>query len=448
VDTLEQWTTMLSNLGPAGTAIALGAVPAVAAIASYVTRMASQAKIERLEGEIARMNDNRTAERDASEQRLKILQDKGASDLELYTNRYTELLDRHKLLLKRGVLLSSQIESIAAETAEIAERLDATDYSVLVPAPTSIPGDDPDQLVFLFASGPQAAELKWVRVPVATSLSGQAYKSGQPTIGSPLGRAFATLTDKITHYKTSETLSVPLRYKARRVGVAQFLNKHVGRFDELDKQNALGWCSTLAVRVADFVSDPRLLADMGFAPRSNQYNVSLLFIDLSRYSSLFEMLDNGTIIDILNQYFDELSTIASRYGARIDQYIGDGAFIVFNPDQNQQAHQEAALNAAKEMRASFQSMRKRWVTLGYAGIESTFVRIGLSSGLATRAEIGSSQSRRTTFIGPEVNSAAYACESGERNCDTICVTGRFAEALSMDLGALKPIAESIYTLQD
>jgi adenylate cyclase len=173
-----------------------------------------------------------------------------------------------------------------------------------------------------------------------------------------------------------------------------------------------------------------------------------LFIDLSHYSDLFEILDNGTIIDILNQYFEELSAIASRYRARIDQYIGDGAFVVFNPDQNQTNHKQDALKAAKEMLDSFKSMRRRWVTIGHKGIGSVFVRIGLSTGLATLADIGSSQSRRTTFIGPEVNSAAYACESGDRTRDTISVTRGFAEALSMDLHTLRPIAESIYALLD
>jgi class 3 adenylate cyclase len=431
-NTLEQLTTIFSQFGSAGIGVALAAVPVAAGLAAYITRMGSQAKIDRLEGEVSRIETKRTDEQ------------------KLWEERYAELQDKYQTIVRRGALIQSQIDAIRAEALEIAQKLDATDYSVLVPAPASIDGDQPDQLVFLIASGPQAARLRWIRVPMATSLSGQVYISGQPTIASPspLGNSFATVTDKITNIKTNEALSICLRYKNRRVGVAQFLNKRLGRFNTDDIDIASSQCLTLAVRVGEFLSDDRRLAELGFSSRSDQYNVTLLFVDLSHYSRLFDSMDTFVIIALLNQYFEELTGIAARYKGRVDQYIGDGALIVFNADQNQQAHEQAALAAANEMRAAFQIMRDRWVKRGYQGTEGIFVRIGLSCGLATRAELGGIHSRRTTFIGQEVNSAALACELGARDRDTICVTRKYAETLGMDLGALISKAEPIYELRD
>jgi class 3 adenylate cyclase len=415
----DQLAGLLASIGPTGTALAIAAVPVVAAVAVYVTRMGTQSKVDRLEGEISRLQTSKNEE------------------LAISNQKYVDLDERYQALLRRGVMIQSQIETLRSEIEEIADQLDASDYSILVPAPTSIPGDVPDQLVFLCASGPQAAKLQWVRVPISSSLSGQVYTSGQSTIASPpaSGAAFATRTDKITDYKTNETLSVCLRYRSQRVGVAQFLNKRSGRFDSDDIGRANILCSTVAVRVSDFISDPRRLVEMGHAPRRNQIDVTVMFIDLSNFDKLFSVLDTSVITDLLNQYFQDLGSIAFKHGATIDQFMGDGALFVFNIDQSQNDHQKAAFAAAVEMRCAFQVLRQRWVTLGYAGTDSTFVRFGLSCGSVTRTELGHSQVRRVTVIGPAVNAAAYACDGGPRDRDTICVAQNFKETLEKTPGS-------------
>lgn len=410
---LDQFAGLLAPLGPAGTALALAAVPVVAGAAVYVTRMGSQARIDRLEGELARLEKAKT------------------DDLADAARKLAELRDKYEAILRSGALIQSQLDAIVAEAAEVAARLDASDYAVLVPAPTFIPGDVPSRLVFLCASGPQAASLKWVRVPISGSLSGQVYLSGQATIASPppSGAAFASRTDQITDYKTQEALSVCLRYRNRRVGVAQFLNKRTGRFNSDDLDRAMLHCATLAIRVGDFVEDPRRLIEMGHAPRQKQFRATIMFVDLSHYGSLFDKLENSIIADMINQYFQELCAVALRHEGVVDQFIGDGILIVFNIDQNQDNHEIAALNAAIEMRSAFSRLRERWVTLGYAGSEALFVRFGLSCGLVTRVEVGPAQVRRLTVIGAAVNAAAEACDRGPRDRDTICLTQEAKEAL-------------------
>lgn len=411
---IEVLTGALSALGPAGTGLALAAVPVVAGAAVYITRMGSQAKIDRLEGDL---------------DRLKV---KSGEDLTKAADKFAELDAKYQAMLKSGALIQAQLSIIESETAEIADRLGATDYSVLVPAPSLIPGDAPDELVFLCASGPQAARLRWVRVQIATSLSGAAYRSDITTIASPPASSvsFATRTDRIIDYKTNETLSVPLRYKNQRVGVAQFLNKRTSKFESADADRAQALCATLAVRVGDFVSDTRNLIELGHAPRRNQHKVTIMIMDLSNYARLFEALDVSVITDMLNQYFQELCTIAMRHGAMIDQFMGDGALLIFNLDQTLDSHESAALDAATEMRKAFGDLRQRWVTLGYTGASGLRVRFGLSNGLVTRAEIGHPQSRRVTVLGPAVNIAAHICDHAPRDHDTICVTGDMREGLA------------------
>jgi class 3 adenylate cyclase len=412
---LEQLALMLSSFGPVGTGLALAAVPVVAGAAVYITRMGTQAQIDRLAGEIDQIKK------------------KAADDLTNAERKYTELDGRYQGILRSGALIQGLIEAIVAEAAEIAVRLDASDYAVLVPAPTAIPGDVPEQLVFLCASGPQSSTLLSVRVPISSSLSGEVYSSGKTTIASPSSSAgFANRTDKITGFKTNQTLSVCLRHRNGRVGVAQFLNKRSGQFDYDDAERAPALCATLAIRVGDFAADPRRMIEMGHAPRRNQYRITSMFVDLTNYSNLFRHLDSSVIADLLNQYFQALCTIAINNGATIDQFIGDGVLLLFNVDQRQDAHEAAALASATQMRAAFRDLRQRWVTLGYSGTETLFVRFGLSCGSVTRTELGYSQTRRVTVIGPAVNAAAYACESAPRDRDAICLTKEMREAVAAD----------------
>jgi class 3 adenylate cyclase len=248
--------------------------------------------------------------------------------------------------------------------------------------------------------------LRWVRVQIATSLSGAAYRSDITTIASPPASSvsFATRTDRIVDYKTSEALSVPLRYKNQRVGVAQFLNKRTSKFESADADRAQALCATLAVRVGDFVSDTRNLIELAHAPRRNQHKVTIMIMimDLSNYARLFEALDVSVITDMLNQYFQELCTIAMRHSAMIDQFMDDGALLIFNLDQTLDSHESAALDAATEMRKAFGDL----------------------------AEIGHPQSRRVTVLGPTVNIAAHICDHAPRDHDTICVTGDMREGLA------------------
>jgi class 3 adenylate cyclase len=411
-DALAQFSQMLGRLGTAGIGMALAAVPVAAAAAVYITRMGSQAKIDRLENDIH-----------LAEQRV-------AEDQAAATGRFAELEGRYQALLRTGPLIQAQIDAVEGVAADIASHIDAADFSVLVPAPTSIPGDMPSHLVFLCASGPQALKLKWVRVPIAKSLSGQVYSSGKASIVRPTasGSTFASRTDQALGYNTEEALSVCLRFRNQPVGVAQFLNKRSGTFSSIDVDRAIEQCSMLAIRVGEFVADPRRLIELGHAPRQNEYPAAILSVDLTGFHLLFSRMDNSSITDLLNQYFQELCSVAVAHGGTIDQVIGDGMLLVFNGRPSDEIGHHA-LTAALAMRARFRSLRGEWAALGYPGAAGLFVRLGLSTGPVTRVELGYVQNRRLTVIGPAVNEAAHACDAGPRDRDTICLSPGLKDAI-------------------
>jgi class 3 adenylate cyclase len=415
----------LTPLGQLGLGLAIAAVPTAAALATYIARIAFQAKIDFLQSDRDRLKEQK-------EDQIAELQ-----------RKYTDLDEKYQTVIRIGVVIQGMLQAIGEEVAEIAVRLDAGDYSVLVPAPTSIPGDEPDQLVFLCASGDQAAQLKWIRVPIdASSMAGAVFQSGQARIAAPpaSGTGFSARTDKVADYRTRETLSVCLQYRGKKVGVAQFLNKRDGRsFGSDDRERANTLCMPLSIRVADFLSDPRRLIELGHAPRQNQIEASVMFIDLSNSSALFGAVDSSVVVEMFNQYFAECCGIAVRHGAMIDQFIGDGALLLFNVSPQLDRHAAAAYAAAVEIKEAFGVLRRRWTTVGYAGSEGLFIRIGLEAGPVTRAELGYSNASRLTVIGKPVNTAAYACKGAPRDRDVIVMTAAFKARLG-DLAKGKPLA--------
>jgi class 3 adenylate cyclase len=409
---MNDLVNLISSFGALGTAVAIAAVPVISGAAVYVTKMGSQAKIDSLESEVNKLkqsidNDNVKAQQ-----------------------KYDELYERYTEMLRSGALIETQLNKIRSEIAEVAARLDASDYSVLVPATTADLGSCPDHLVFLCASGPQWSKLKYISVPINTSLSGEVFTTGTATIAAPtLPTTFANRTDKIIDYKTNQTLSVCLKYRNQNIGVAQFLNKRSGRFNSADTELAQALCAPLSIRVADFVSDPKGMIELGYAPQKDKRHITAVFVDLSNFAHLFSTIDAGVITRLLNEYFQEICTIALGHNAVVDQYIGDGIFFIFGLGQQQRQHPAEALKAATEMRDAFDSLRRRWITLGYSGTEALYIRLGLSCGVVSRAEIGHMQFRRLTVIGPAVNIASHVCEAAPRERDTICLSEEMLKAL-------------------
>ncbi|WP_404481057.1 adenylate/guanylate cyclase domain-containing protein [Novosphingobium sp. BL-52-GroH] len=428
----------MSNAGPIATGLAIAAVPVVAGIAVYLAKMGAQAKIDGLEGDTRRLKD-----------KIDSLETSKRTELDQSAERFVELEARYSAVLQTRALLQSQLDLITANIADIAMRLNAKDYSILVPAPTMVPGDRPHELVFLCASGPQGAKLRSVRVPIETSMSGQVFLSGSATIASPAqnGTTFSQQTDKVAEYQTDETLCACLYYRGDLKGVAQFVNKRGGRFNGQDVERAVELSNALSTLVGEFVSDPAKLGELGYSPRRNDFSATIMFVDLSGYSRLFDHLDNSVVNDILNQYFEALGNIALSYNAVIDQFIGDGMLIIFGGIGSAGNHQTDAVDAALKMVTAFATLRQRWATIQYRGTETLFVRLGLSTGPVTRTEIGHRQFRRLTVLGAVVNEAALTCEQAPRGRDTICLSRSLRDRIAYQASPVGEARHGVYELR-
>ncbi|MEO6091402.1 MAG: adenylate/guanylate cyclase domain-containing protein [Novosphingobium sp.] len=435
----EQFVGVMSNAGPLATGLAIAAVPFVAGLSAYITKMSLQAKIDGLDGDVRRLKD-----------RLADLQAVKDAEVERLDEQYKALESRYRAMIATRAALQSQLDVITASVEDLALHLDAKDYSIMVPAPTLIPGDRPDELVFLCASGPQGAKLRSVRVPVETSMAGQVFLSGSATIASPKrnGASFSSQTDQVSDYRTDEALSVCLHYRGEACGVVQFLNRHNARFSGEDVENAVRLSRGLSMQVGEFVADPTRLTELGYSPRRNDFSATVLFADMSGYSKLFDVLDSSVINDMLNQYFEAIGDVAFAHNAVIDQFVGDGVLIVFGGAAQTADHQNNAIEAARKMRIAFAALRRRWQTIEYHGADQVFLRIGLAAGPITRTEIGHRQFRRVTVLGACVNHAALVCERAPRGVDTICLSRTLSQAVSARTELINEADCGLFELKD
>jgi len=404
---LDQVTDLLTKVGPAGTGLAIAAVPVGITIAIYITKITSKVTVESLQAQLARETERH------------------AEETQKLENKLRDLESRHNDLVKVGPFLHEFLKDIEAQIVEIAARIDAQDYSILVGAPSSIAGAAPSDLVFLCLGPVRKPELERVRVPIASSFAGQAFRERRSVIRAPEprdGETFSRRTDKVADYRTKEVLSIPLLHRGIAVGVAQFLNKRGDRhFDADDATAAEQLAIYLSGSVARFIEDPRRLIQLGHAPRRNFADMSVLFADLSNFGHLFDELDSGVVTDMVNEALQRLCEIGLGAGGVIEQYMGDGFFLTFDASKLSGDHRLPAARAASMMKSAFAPIRDRWQTLGYPGSSDIFLRIGVSAGPVLKTEVGHAQHKRNTVIGPAVNVAAYLCEAGARTRDIVLV---------------------------
>jgi signal transduction histidine kinase len=119
-------------------------------------------------------------------------------------------------------------------------------------------GSDSD-LIFAASAGPVSEQLRGTRVPVATSLAGQAVREDRSLIVGDAQRDkhLYRPVDGFTGMTTQNLLAVPLRARGRIIGVLEVVNKLGGEFAQAD----LALLEALAGPAATAIENARLYED-------------------------------------------------------------------------------------------------------------------------------------------------------------------------------------------
>ena len=100
-----------------------------------------------------------------------------------------------------------------------------------------------------------------------------------------------------------------------------------------------------------------------------------------------------------------MTSIALKYGATIDKYIGDAMMLFFgDPDtKGEREDARACLKMALAMQERMKVLQNKWKNQGF--LEAFEVRIGVNTGYCNVGNFGSDQRLTYTIIGGEVNIA-------------------------------------------
>lgn len=145
------------------------------------------------------------------------------------------------------------------------------------------------------------------------------------------------------------------------------------------------------------------------SPTSQRKNATVLFADLSGFTAMSTNLDPEEVREIVNRYFEALSTAVRRYEGSVDKYIGDCVMAVFGVPTTHENDAERACRAALEMR-----MGVRDLAVGFSSeFQAPDVHIGINTGLVVAAPMGSGNSSQFTVMGDAVNLASRLCHEAE-----------------------------------
>jgi DNA-binding response OmpR family regulator len=195
-----------------------------------------------------------------------------------------------------------------------------------------------------------------------------------------------------------------LRELTARIGTALAAKRSVER--------KLGELRRISDHFAKFVPEPvrRLVAEHPDAPALAKHaqDVTILFLDLSGYSRLCELLRPALVDELIEGYFSACLDRIRDAGGDINETAGDGFMAIFQ-DADARAHAERGVETALALRdlARPRQGQERPGVLGvHMGINSGVAQVG-----STRFE-GARGSRWTfTASGPVTNLAARFARS-------------------------------------
>jgi adenylate cyclase len=130
--------------------------------------------------------------------------------------------------------------------------------------------------------------------------------------------------------------------------------------------------------------------------------VSVVFADLSGYTSLSERLDPEDIRSILSSFFNGITHEIQHFGGTIDKYIGDAVMAVFGAPV---AHEDDAMRAIRSALAIQAVLTRQNDELQRRYGIRMRVRIGVNTGEVVSGLLGGEGQRAYTVTGDTVNTA-------------------------------------------
>jgi adenylate cyclase len=135
-------------------------------------------------------------------------------------------------------------------------------------------------------------------------------------------------------------------------------------------------------------------------------DTTVFFSDIRGFTAMSETRTAQEIVDMLNEYFEQMVEIIFKYEGTLDKFVGDEIMALFGSPV---AHPDDAYRAVKvacEQLRVLEEWNRVRVAEGEAAIH---IGIGINSGSVVAGYLGSSKALEYTVIGDVVNTASRLC---------------------------------------
>ena len=120
------------------------------------------------------------------------------------------------------------------------------------------------------------------------------------------------------------------------------------------------------------------------ATESERKHVTIMFADLSGYTTMTERLDPEEVRGIMSRIFGELTQIIKKYEGFIERFIGDAVMAVFGIPKSHEDDPVRSIRAAVEILAAVESISPQFEeSIG----RSLTMHIGINTGLVVTGEV-------------------------------------------------------------
>jgi class 3 adenylate cyclase/tetratricopeptide (TPR) repeat protein len=164
---------------------------------------------------------------------------------------------------------------------------------------------------------------------------------------------------------------------------------------------------------------PKHLADKilrsASALAGERKQVTILFVDVSGFTSLSEQLDPEDVHRLMTRAFELMLAEVHRYEGTVNQFLGDGIMALFGAPIAHEDHARRAVHAALGIRSTLAEYQRELAARGIA----FRVRQGLNTGLVVVGSIGTDLRMDYTAVGDTTNVAARLQQAAEPGAVTV-----------------------------
>ena len=151
------------------------------------------------------------------------------------------------------------------------------------------------------------------------------------------------------------------------------------------------------------------------ALQGERKQVTVLFVDVSGFTSLSERLDPEEVHRVMSRAFDLMLAEVHRYEGTVNQFLGDGIMAIFGAPIAHEDHAVRAVHAALGIARALEAYQGELLPRGIR----FRARQGLNTGLVVVGSIGSDLRMDYTAVGDATNVAARMQQGGAPGCVTI-----------------------------